>query len=48
MRRTEFKLLDSSIWLAYFFAEREVVKELIDSNEILYTSSLSLFEVKGS
>ncbi len=46
MRRTEFKLLDSSIWLAYFFAEREEVKELIESETILYTSSLSIFEVK--
>jgi len=26
MRGTEFKLLDSSIWLAYFFAERAELK----------------------
>ena len=44
MKETESNLVDSSVWLAYLFnGEHE---DIIDSNEILLLSVLSLFEVK--
>nr|MDO8100754.1 PIN domain-containing protein [Candidatus Njordarchaeota archaeon] len=46
MKGIESKLLDSSIWLSYFYAEMSDVKEMIESDTILYTSSLTIFEVK--
>lgn len=48
MRMTEPKVLvDSSIWLAYFLASAEGVKNIIDSPEtMLYTSTVTLHEVK--
>ncbi len=39
-------LLDSSIWLSYFYAESEKAKRIIESKEALFTSVLSLFEIK--
>ena len=42
----DIKCLDSSVWLAYYFAENLDVKEIIDGSTLLITSSLCLFEVK--
>ena len=39
-------LLDSSAWLSYVFTGGEHIKEIIDGENILYTSVLSLFEIK--
>ena len=44
MKETESKLADSSVWLAYLFNGEH--KDIIDSDEILLLSVLSLFEVK--
>jgi predicted nucleic acid-binding protein len=41
---TEHKLIDSSVWLAYFFNGKG--KEIIESEEQLLVSTLSLFEIK--
>lgn len=41
---TDSKLLDSSVWLEYLIHGK--YKELIETQEILYLSSLSLFEIK--
>ena len=38
------KLIDSSIWIDYFINGSH--KKIIDSNEILMLSALSLFEIK--
>ena len=38
------KLIDSSVWLAYLFNGK--CTEVIDSEEILLLSTLSLFEIK--
>ena len=38
--------LDSSAWLAYYFAENNEVKEIVDGSVLVMTSSLCLFEVK--
>ena len=46
MKRIESKLLDSSAWLSYFFGQNPKVKKIIESEEILYTSVISLFEIK--
>ena len=44
---TDSKLLNSSVWLAYFYAENNEIKSIVESNIILLTSSISLFEVKN-
>lgn len=41
---TDSKLLDSSIWLSYL--TNKEFTELIELKEALYTSSLTLFEIK--
>lgn len=46
MKKTEYKLMDSSAWLSYFFAASSAVKKVVDSETILYTSVISLFEIK--
>jgi len=47
MNTIESKIfLDSSAWLAYFLAENEEVKNIIDANNSLSTSIISLFEIK--
>lgn len=46
MKVTAIKCLDSSAWLAYFFGESQDVRNLIESDALLITSSLSLFEIK--
>ena len=44
MKKTDSKLIDSSVWLAYLFNSSH--SDVIDSNEILLLSVLSLFEIK--
>src|SRR3989344_3196035 len=39
-------LIDSSAWLSYFFAENNQIKEVIDGENFLFTSVISLFEIK--
>jgi predicted nucleic acid-binding protein len=46
MKKIESKLLDSSVWLSYFFAQNEEIKGIVESNDILYTQTISLFEIK--
>ena len=40
------KLLDSSVWIAYFIESNQKAIQLINSSEALLTSAVSLFEVK--
>ena len=40
------KFVDSSVWLAYFLSSDEKARELIEREGILYTSVLSLFEIR--
>ncbi len=44
MKKTDSKLIDSSVWLAYLFNDYH--SDIIDSDEILLLSVLSLFEIK--
>ena len=44
MKRTDSKLIDSSVWLAYLF--NGSYADTIDSDEILLLPVLSLFEIK--
>ena len=46
MKETEKYFLDSSVWLAYFLAASEEIKKIIDSNPVLFTSAISLFEIR--
>ncbi len=46
MKATDIKCLDSSAWLAYYFGQNLLVKELVDGGALIITSSLSLFEIK--
>lgn len=46
MKLTGIELVDSSAWLAYYFGESDEVKNIIDSDALLLTSSLSLFEIR--
>src|SRR3990167_8614179 len=41
---TDSKLIDSSVWLAYFFAGEHT--EIIECDDILLLSAISLFEIK--
>ena len=41
---TDSKFIDSSVWLAYFFEGEHI--SLLESEEILFVSVLSLFEIK--
>lgn len=43
---TGIKCLDTSAWLAYYFAESAAVKEVVESNALIVTSALSIFEIK--
>jgi len=46
MKESRF-LLDSSIWLAYFLTKNKEIGRLVESDYTeLYTSAISLFEVK--
>ena len=44
MKKTDSKLIDSSVWLAYLF--NGSYKDIIESSEVLLLSALSLFEIK--
>jgi predicted nucleic acid-binding protein len=46
MKKTEYKLLDSSAWLAYFYASSNEVKRIIEAESVLFLSPISIFEVK--
>ncbi len=46
MKKTECKLMDSSAWLSYFFATSTMIKKIVESETVLYTSVISLFEIK--
>lgn len=46
MKVTGIKCLDTSAWLTYYFGENTFVKEIIESDDFLITSVLSLFEIK--
>lgn len=41
---TDYKCIDSSVWLEYFFNSN--FKEILEGKEILFISALSLFEIK--
>ena len=41
---TDSKLIDSSVWIAYI--TKKVYSEIIDSEDTLFLSVLSLFEIK--
>ena len=43
---TDSRLLDSSAWLSYFYADNKEIKSIIESDSILLTSSISIFEIK--
>ncbi len=45
MKKTEYRLLDSSAWLLYFVAQ-EQIKRMIESDDIIFTSALSIFEIR--
>ena len=40
------KLLDSSVWIAHLFEANKSASEIIESDSLLSTSILTLFEVK--
>ena len=44
MKKTEYKLIDSSVWLAYLFNSN--YSDIIESDEVHLLSVLSLFEIK--
>lgn len=44
MKKTDSKLIDSSVWLAYLF--NGTYSSIIESDEMLLLSVLSLFEIK--
>lgn len=44
---TDSRFLDSSAWLSYFYKENEKIKFLIESEILLFTSSISIFEIKN-
>ncbi|MEK6921688.1 MAG: PIN domain-containing protein [Nanoarchaeota archaeon] len=41
---TDSKLIDSSVWLSYFF--NGDYREIIESDDVLYLSALSVFEIR--
>lgn len=43
---TVTKLLDTSIWFAFFCDESQEITKIIESEETLYSSVLSLYELK--
>ena len=46
MKQTDIKCLDSSVWLSYFLEENIESKKIIDGDDIIIISTLSLFEIK--
>ena len=47
MKITDSRFLDSSAWLSYFYANNYQIKSIIESNVILLTSAISIFEIKN-
>ena len=43
---TDIKCLDSSAWLEYYLNAHPTITALVDKGGLLYTSSLSFFEIK--
>ncbi len=47
MNPTESKyLLDSSAWISYFLAAHESIKNIVENPNALFTSVISIFEIK--
>lgn len=47
MKTIESKIiLDSSAWLAYFLAENQEVKDLVEQELFIFTATISIFEIK--
>ena len=44
---TDSKFIDSSAWLSYFYAENQEIKDIIESETLILTSCISLFEIKN-
>ncbi len=44
---TGSKFIDSSIWISFLLMEKQEVRPVIISNDVLLTSTLSLFEIKA-
>ncbi|MEK6862229.1 MAG: PIN domain-containing protein [Nanoarchaeota archaeon] len=44
---TDSRFLDSSAWLSYFYAKNNEIRPLVESNTLLLTSSISIFEIKS-
>ncbi len=44
---TDSRFLDSSAWLSYFYAENNEIKSLVESDALLLTSTISIFEIKS-
>lgn len=45
MRKTGSKFLDSSAWLAYFYQESTLTRDIIEGEDAVFTSAISLYEV---
>ena len=43
---TDSRFLDSSAWLSYFYAENQEIRTIVESNILILTSVLSIFEIK--
>ena len=46
IKQTDSRFLDTSVWLSYYLAESETAKTAIESEHMLFTSVLSLFELR--
>ena len=40
------RFFDSSAWLSYLYANNQEIKSMVESNIILLTSAISIFEIK--
>lgn len=38
--------IDSSAWISYFYGESSNARDILESRDVIYTSVLSLFEVR--
>lgn len=43
---TDSDVLDTSVWISYFFKDSITAKELIDTNSRILASAITLYEVK--
>lgn len=46
IRVTDYKLMDSSAWLALLYEEDKRVHKIVEDRQIIFTSVLSIFEIK--